>query len=80
MDRIVGYLNFVQIPNMPKFTDEQKPVITKIIAPAVCFILGGNSNNSNWFNCGLFKWMCYDAMSTELKRKILQLVLECGLE
>ena len=31
------YLNFVQIPNMTKFTDEQKPAITKIIAPAVLF-------------------------------------------
>ena len=32
---LLWYLNFVQIPNMPKFTDEQKPAITKIIAPAV---------------------------------------------
>ncbi len=34
---LLWYLNFVQIPNMPKFTDEQKPAITKIIAPAVLF-------------------------------------------
>ncbi len=29
---LLWYLNFVQIPSMPKFTDEQKPAITKIIA------------------------------------------------
>ena len=34
---LLWYLNFVQIPNMPKITDEQKPAITKVIAPAVLF-------------------------------------------
>ena len=34
---LLWYLNFVQIPNMPNLTDEQKPAITKIIAPAVLF-------------------------------------------
>ena len=34
---LLWYLNFVQIPSMPKFTDEQKPAITKVIAPAVLF-------------------------------------------
>ena len=34
---LLWYLNFVQIPSMPKLTDEQKPAITKIIAPAVLF-------------------------------------------
>ncbi len=34
---LLWYLNFVQIPSMPKFTDEQKPAITKLIAPAVLF-------------------------------------------
>ena len=34
---LLWYLNFVQIPNMPKLSDEQKPAITKIIAPAVLF-------------------------------------------
>ena len=31
------YLNFVQIPSMPKIPDEQKPAITNVIAPAVLF-------------------------------------------
>ena len=29
--------NFVQIPNMPKIPDEQKPAIGKVIAPAALF-------------------------------------------
>ena len=31
------YLNFVQIPNMPNIPDDQKPAISKVIAPAVLF-------------------------------------------
>ena len=34
---LLWYLNFVQIPSMPKFTDEQKSAITTVIAPAVLF-------------------------------------------
>ena len=34
---LLWYFNFVQVPSMPKFTDEQKPAITKVIAPAVLF-------------------------------------------
>ena len=31
---LLWYFNFVQIPNMSKISDEQKPAITKVIAPA----------------------------------------------
>ena len=31
---LLWYFNFVQIPNMPKIPDEQKPAIGKAIAPA----------------------------------------------
>lgn len=34
---LLWYLNFVQVPSMPKIPDEQKPAITKVIAPAVLF-------------------------------------------
>ena len=34
---LLWYLNFVQIPSMPKIPDDQKPAIGKIIAPAVLF-------------------------------------------
>ena len=34
---LLWYLNFVQIPSMPKIPDDQKPAIGKVIAPAVLF-------------------------------------------
>ena len=34
---LLWYLNFVQIPSMPKIPDEQKPAISKVIAPTVLF-------------------------------------------
>ena len=34
---LLWYLNFVQIPSMPKIPDDQKPAISKVIAPAVLF-------------------------------------------
>ena len=34
---ILYYFNFVQIPNMGKISDEQKPAISKVIAPAALF-------------------------------------------
>lgn len=34
---LLWYLNFVQIPSMPKIPDEQKPAVSKVIAPAVLF-------------------------------------------
>ena len=34
---LLWYFNFVQVPNMSKITDEQKPAITKVIAPVALF-------------------------------------------
>ena len=34
---LLWYLNFVQIPSMPSIPDEQKPAVTKVIAPKVLF-------------------------------------------
>ena len=34
---LLWYFNFVQIPNMGKIPDEQKPAIGKVIAPAALF-------------------------------------------
>ena len=34
---LLWYFNFVQIPNMPKIPDEQKPAIGKVIAPKALF-------------------------------------------
>jgi uncharacterized membrane protein len=34
---LLWYFNFVQVPSMPKIPDEQKPAITKVIAPEALF-------------------------------------------
>ena len=34
---LLWYFNFVQMPSMPKIADEQKPAISKVIAPAALF-------------------------------------------
>ena len=34
---LLWYFNFVQIPNMSKIPDDQKPAVAKIIAPAALF-------------------------------------------
>ena len=34
---ILYYFNFIQMPNMAKIPDEQKPAISKVIAPAALF-------------------------------------------
>jgi len=34
---LLWYFNFVQIPSMPRIPDEQKPAISKVIAPTALF-------------------------------------------
>jgi uncharacterized membrane protein len=34
---ILYYFNFVQVPSMPKIPEEQRPAITKVIAPSALF-------------------------------------------
>ena len=34
---LLWYFNFVQMPSMPKIPDEQKPAVSKVIAPAALF-------------------------------------------
>ncbi len=34
---ILWYFNFIQIPGMPKIPDDQKPAISKVIAPSALF-------------------------------------------
>ena len=48
---LLWYFNFVQIPNMSKITDEQKPAITKVIAPVALF----------WF-----RWAAFATIATGL--------------
>ena len=34
---LLWYFNFVQIPSMPKIPDDQKPAVSKVIAPTALF-------------------------------------------
>lgn len=34
---LLWYFNFVQIPSMPRIPDEQKPAVSKVIAPTALF-------------------------------------------
>ena len=56
---LLWYFNFVQIPNMPKIPDEQKPAIGKVIAPAALFYFRWAAlTNCNFrINFSLFKWL-----------------------
>src|SRR3989337_274668 len=38
---LLWYFNFVQTPSMPKIPDDQKPAVTKVIAPAALFWFRG---------------------------------------
>ena len=52
---LLYYFNFVQIPNMPNIPDEQKPAVSKVIAPAALVVvpLGGNGNGIDRSHSGL---------------------------
>ena len=69
---LLWYFNFVQIPNMKKIPDEQKPAIGKVIAPAALFyfrwaafltILSG-------FILALLNGYLYDAMTLSINSQI----------
>ena len=69
---LLWYFNFVQIPNMNKIPDEQKPAIGKVIAPAALFyfrwaafltILSG-------FILALLNGYLIDAMTLSINSKI----------
>ena len=69
---LLWYFNFVQIPNMEKIPEEQKPAISKVIAPAALFyfrwaafltILSG-------FFLALLNGYFYDAITLSIKSGI----------
>ena len=53
---LLWYFNFVQIPSMPKIPDEQKPAVSKVIAPTALF----------WF-----RWAALATLATGLLLAIL---------
>ena len=56
------YFNFTQIPNMPKIPDEQKPAVTKVIAPAALY----------WFRWGAMLTLITGALLAWNQGYILQ--------
>ena len=49
---LLWYFNFVQTPSMPKIPDEQKPAVSKVIAPAALF----------WFRWGAMSTLITGAL------------------
>ncbi|MHA1524443.1 MAG: urate hydroxylase PuuD [Alphaproteobacteria bacterium] len=65
---LLWYFNFVQIPNMGKIPDEQKPAIGKVIAPAALW----------WFRWAAMGTIITGAILAELNGYALE-VLSLGL-
>lgn len=59
---LLYYFNFVQIPNMPKIPDEQKPAIGKVIAPAALF----------WFRWAAMSTMIFGVLLAINQQYLLQ--------
>ena len=61
---LLWYLNFVQIPSMPKIPDEQKPAIGKVIAPAALF----------WFRWGAMATIITGLLVAHLNGYLIQAI------
>ena len=61
---LLWYFNFVQIPNMPKIPDEQKPAIGKVIAPAALF----------WFRWGAMATIITGLLVAHLNGYLIQAI------
>ena len=59
------YFNFVQTPSMPKIPDEQKPAITKVVAPEALF----------WFRWGAMSTITFGIILALLNRYFVDAVL-----
>ena len=61
---LLWYFNFVQIPNMPKIPDEQKPAIGKVIAPKALF----------WFRWGAMATIITGLLVAHLNGYLIQAI------
>jgi uncharacterized membrane protein len=62
---LLYYLNFVQVPSMPKIPDEQKPAVSKVIAPAVLF----------WFRWGAMATLVTGLILAAINGYLLEAIL-----
>src|SRR3954447_21942773 len=59
---LLWYFNFVQTPSMPKIPDEQKPAVSKVIAPTALF----------WFRWGAMATLVTGALLAWMNGYLLQ--------
>ncbi|HEY6822202.1 MAG TPA: urate hydroxylase PuuD [Burkholderiales bacterium] len=59
---LLWYFNFVQTPSMPKIPDEQKPAVSKVIAPAALF----------WFRWGAMSTIVTGAILALMNNYLVQ--------
>jgi uncharacterized membrane protein len=59
---LLWYFNFVQTPSMPKIPDEQKPAVSKVIAPTALF----------WFRWGAMATLVTGAILAGMNGYLLQ--------
>ena len=69
---LLWYFNFVQIPNMAKIPDEQKPAIGKVIAPSALFYFRWAAAFTilTGFFLALINGYLYDAMTLSVKNGV----------
>ena len=55
---LLWYFNFVQIPSMPNIPDDQKPAVSKFIAPKALFwFMLLNTYDAKYFMIGVGMWL-----------------------
>tara|TARA_B100000674_G_scaffold21552_1_gene15181 strand:- start:382 stop:984 length:603 start_codon:yes stop_codon:yes gene_type:complete len=71
---LLWYFNFIQIPNMEKIPDEQKPAINKIIAPAALFYFRWSAFLTilSGFFLALINDYFYDAITLSIESGIIK--------
>jgi len=67
---LLWYFNFVQIPNMPKIPDDQKPAIGKVIAPAALF----------WFRWGAMGTIVFGLILAGMNGYLVETLTLGGVE
>jgi len=67
---LLWYFNFVQIPNMPKIPDDQKPAIGKVIAPAALF----------WFRWGAMGTIVFGLVLAGMNGYLVETLTLGGLD
>lgn len=67
---ILWYFNFVQIPNMPNIPDDQKPAISKVIAPAALW----------WFRWGAMATIVTGIILAALNGYLIEAIALGGID